>query len=267
LYLLHVYHTYETLSHLSHHVYAGTNGTNNGDGNAAVGANNNNNNHNMANGDAADDSTASAEQKAVGDDSSSSSNKKDRTLNWLDATLTNAGYSTAVTLKLLTVDKLITVIPCLSKTPRDELQSLLDTINTGTASIVVPDEQAYDSMTQWLKAYDTDMSDDDYIAILNFMQVWLGRLQSAPHRRLASLQWHHFDKHNRRGPTVKLAYRELLILAADKQRVDSIFKVCAAAGLKRRREASDGTNEDVYILKENTEAEHSGSCIKRARVA
>jgi hypothetical protein len=245
------------------YVYAGTAGTNGNNSNAATIANannNNNNNNNVAHDNAANNSTdsssANATQKAAVDNSNSS-NDQDDILKWLDTTLSNAGYTTAVTLKLLTVDKLIALIPCLQDTPREALQSLLDSLNTVISStVIVPDEQSYNTATQWLKAYDTDMSDDDYISILSFMQAWIGRIQATPHRRLGALRWHHFDSYTQ-GAAVKQAYRELLVLAASKQRIDSIFRVCAAAGLKRKQDENDSTNDDVYILQQNAEAEYS----------
>jgi hypothetical protein len=244
------------------YIFSGTAGTDSNSGTAATGTNannnnnNNGNNHSLAHGNAAASNSTDATQKAA-NDNSSSSNDIDDTLKWLDTTLSNAGYTTAVTLKLLTVDKLIALIPCLQETPREALQSLLDSLNTEMSStVIVPDESSYDTATQWLKAYDADMSDDDYIAILSFMQAWIGRIQSAPHRRLSALRWHHFDSYSQ-GAAVKQAYRELLMLAANKQRIDSIFSVSAAAGLKRKRDANDSINDDVYILQQNTEAEYS----------
>jgi hypothetical protein len=61
-------------------------------------------------------------------------------LNWLDTTLSNAGCSIAVTLKLLRVDKLLRLIPSLQDTPREALLSLLDSLNTGTSAVIVPDD-------------------------------------------------------------------------------------------------------------------------------
>jgi uncharacterized membrane protein YgcG len=127
--------------------------------------------------------------------------------------LTAEGYTTAVILGLLSPDRLLECIGSYDK-PMHKLaiEKALKQLPETTVH-TLPKAADYDTVTEYVKALDSKISNENLTTIMNFFEVWGGSDNEEPHHYIELLNDAVFAS-VAEGRLMKRAYRDLLLTAA-----------------------------------------------------